>query len=193
MTNFIYPYVIHNTEINMGDRRIGPISKERHKQILEGLLKGTKIPNVPDNSKEQREVCLWLGGLISTDGCMTLRWSEDGYVLDITMASVEKDWIDMVINKMDEIGIKAHVVKSRQKQREGYNFSEFSYTIRFETRKTAFYLNYYARDWIMKRKLNVLDRYLERPLISKIHQKFKEAVNSTQTESFKGKEEVLRM
>jgi hypothetical protein len=179
MINFIYPLVIHNTDVLMKKTKMvrfetkSTMDEEKRNNIINGLVDGTTLPPFPNNSDEEREFFRWLGGLISTDGSACLRWSGNGYVLDLTMSTVEKDWADMVVSKANGVGLKCSTSKNNLKPRKSMeNLSPYVYIIRFETRKTAFYLNYYARDWIMSRKLGKLDEYLSRPLISRLYSEF---------------------
>lgn len=146
------------------------IDKNIYEKRLQGLVNAASIP-IPNNSEKEREFFIWIAGLLSTDGNMThtrdsvnSKWYG---TLNIVVSSCEKDWLEFIKNHAVDVGVKANVCF------HGYTMKGKVpvYQIRFETRKTAFFLKYYAEDWLMPRKLGILNQYLNRPLISRLYNK----------------------
>ena len=77
---------------------------------------------------------------------------------------------EFIKNKAEKFGLYSSVCKHTQPQKS-FKSDKWQYRIRFETRKIAFFLKYYAKEWLMARKLVKLDEYLSRPLISRLYNK----------------------
>lgn len=150
----------------MGKRgKIGVKPKDEHlERYIKRELK--KLPQRPNNSELESKFFVWLAGLLSSDGCISYFEWEHERKLQISLCSSDLAWLKLVTKKAKLVDI--HVSKPSVKAYSNVLAKKPCYQIRFETRKTAFFLLHYAKDWLMPRKLKNIKKWLDSPIISKV-------------------------
>lgn len=124
-----------------------------------------EMPPSPSDTIEERIFYIWLAGLISSDGCIYYgRHSRrrKGFVFNCVLTSVDKDWLEHVKSKGDIFGLPSNIV------------GKDKIFLRFSSLHISFYLVYYASDWLMKRKLTNIFKYLETPINDMVYREWKE-------------------
>lgn len=144
------------------------------------------LPSFPKNTTKEREFYIWLAGLLSSDGSITLNSyskrasKRTGFDFSVTLTSKEEDWILNVQEKALSCGLSSTTYLAHR----GSTYPHTSYlckkvyTLRFTSRIVAFYLMYYAYDWLMKRKREKLVEYLNLPVISKLYKYWSEVTGN---------------
>lgn len=89
----------------------------------------------------KEKTIIWLAGLLSTDGSVRRRKDYANY----SVATVEKDWADVMVNRLSEIGISSHITPPNGKRA--------CYVITLHNPyKITLFLKKYALDFLSPRK-----------------------------------------
>lgn len=139
--------------------------------IAKGL---NNLPEQPQNIESEKEFYIWLAGIISSDGCIYFAshgGDKNFAKFAVTITSVEKDWIDIIKQKSELYNLNPSII-----------FTNNIYFLRYPNRKTAFFLYHYTKDWLMPRKMNIIEKYLCSPVISILFKEWKDIGNTLKEE-----------
>jgi hypothetical protein len=122
------------------------------------------------DSSIEREIVIWLAGLISTDGCVR-HSNKDSLALQYQFCSVEPDWINLVKEKLAIIEIPSTILHQKRFEHGDFLRREKKFRMR-EYSVCQLYLNnprkitllfdkYNCKEWFNPRKWKIIEAGIE--------------------------------